>query len=97
MDFMEKYYNLARDIYNISYDEEALIYEGINIDMVMNHNDIIKKGEIRHALYIIIKWIGWFQEKQVILFMMKRQVAKYQTGLKDTFIQNFNKNFEFLN
>ena len=63
MDFMEKYYNLARDIYNISYDEEALIYEGINIDMVMNHNDVIKKCEIRHALYIIIKWIGWFQEK----------------------------------
>ena len=64
IDFMLEYYDLAKRVYNIAHDEEALMYEGININNVMLRDDDIKKGEIFHTLYAVIQWIGGLQEKE---------------------------------
>ena len=66
MDFMEKYYNLAKQVYNIAYDEEALMYEGMNVNHAILHDDSIDKSEIYHTLCKAIRWIGWFQMKNDI-------------------------------
>ena len=77
LDFMQEYYSLAKRVYNIAYDEEELMYQGIHLNNAMNKDDSISKGEIRHTLYTVIKWIGWFREKSVITFMMTTQATKY--------------------
>ena len=74
--FMSEYYSLAKRVYNIARDEEALMYEGLRINNAMLRDDGIKKGEIFRTLYAVIQWIGWFQEKKEIIFLIKMQVTK---------------------
>ena len=44
MDFMLEYYGLAKSVYNIAHDEEASMYEGININNVMLR-DLLQPGQ----------------------------------------------------
>ena len=63
LDFMQEYYSLAKRVYNIAYDEEELMYQGIHLNNAMNNDDSLSKSEIRYTLYTVIKWIGWFRDK----------------------------------
>ena len=82
---MLEYYGLAKRVFNIAHDEEALMYEGTNINNVMLRDADIKKGEIFHTLYAVIEWIGGFQEKEEVVFMIKMQVTKSWIDLRNAF------------
>ena len=63
MEFMLKNYDIAQEVYNISFDKDLLSYKGMYAYNALFNDDNIKKNEIYHTLYEVIQWIGRFQEE----------------------------------